>query len=455
MITIEPNNKNLSLYNNMPIIIQNFLCSLKGLQLKLTRFDWHFKKTLKEFNKRKNYNEKEIIEYQNKRISWIVEYAYKNTPYYTQLFDKLKIDYTTINSLEDLKKIPILNKDDILENYNLFLPSKRIQKKCYKAHTSGTTGSGLNFYTTKESVHAQWASFWRFWNSIGINNHEWCAVFGNKMIVPYKQNKPPFWRISFPTHQIYFSGYHESDDNLYYYYEYIKKKKIRWIHGYPSLITAFAEYIVSNDLIIDTVKWVTTSAETLLPNQKAIIEKAFMVDVKQVYGQTEEVAIFHENENKEIVIDEDFSAVEFIKQDTDNYLVIGTNLYNYALPFIRYNTKDTVTLKDIKKRIIESIDGRIEDYIYLPNGRKIGKLYNIFEDTLGFKEVQLHQNSDYSITIYVVKRYNDVEKDEKKSTKLLKLALGNDIPFEYKYVDQITRTKSNKLRFIVSDIARH
>ena len=376
--------------------------------------------------------------------------------YYQRLFKEAGVDYHQIKTLDDMKLIPITTKDDLLKHYDEWKATGYDFSRCYHAHTSGTTGAGLQFMTTPESAHAQWSGFWRARQELGISFGEWSGSFGNKLIVPRSQTKPPFWRISYPGKMIYFSGYHEKGENLQSYYEYIKKKQLTWLHGYPSLLTALATYMVENGLRFDFVKYVTTAAENLLPYQVKTMKEAFGVRPVQVYSQTEEVALFHQTTDGTIYVDEDFSAVEFLPQGNGQYQVIGTNLYNYAFPFIRYATKDTVTLPEERikngRRVVESIDGRLEDYIYLPDGTKIGKFYHVFEDTPGFAEVQLHQNEDYSITIYAVKRAEDISKYEKIATDMMKLSVGDAVPFHFEYVDSVPRTKSGKLRFIVSDV---
>ncbi len=456
MAKFEPTNKNLQFYNSMPIFMQNFLCSVKGWHLEKTRYNADFHKMLAEFNSRKNWSYEQICAYRDKRLRAIVKHAYETVPYYKKLFDKAEVDYHQIKTIDDLQIIPITTKDDIINNYNDCKSVGYDISRCYPAHTSGTTGAGLQFMTTPESAHAQWAGFWRARQELGISFSEWSGSFGNKLIVPRSQVKPPYWRISYPGKMIYFSGYHEKNENLYAYYDYIKRKKLSWLHGYPSLLMALATFMVDNNLNFDFVKYVTTAAENLLPYQIKTMKDAFGVRPVQVYSQTEEVALFHQNLDGTIYVDEDFSAVEFLPLGNGQYSVVGTNLYNYAFPFIRYATKDTVTLPDVKvkngRRVVDSIDGRLEDYIYLPDGTKIGKFYHVFEDTPGFAEVQIHQNEDYSITIFAVKRTKDIIRDEKKASDMMKLSIGDAVPFSFEYVDSVPKTKSGKLRFIVSDV---
>ena len=46
----------------------------------------------------------------------MIKHAYENSEYYKVSFDKAGVTPEDINKVEDLKKIPILNKQDIREN---------------------------------------------------------------------------------------------------------------------------------------------------------------------------------------------------------------------------------------------------------------------------------------------------------------------------------------------------
>ena len=56
----------------------------------------------------------EITKQQEKKLAEIVQYAYRNVPYYHDLFDRLGIVPEKIQTIKDLKQIPILSKRTIL-----------------------------------------------------------------------------------------------------------------------------------------------------------------------------------------------------------------------------------------------------------------------------------------------------------------------------------------------------
>ena len=163
-------------------------------------------------------------------------------------------------------------------------------------------------------------------------------------------------------------------------------------------------------------------------------------------------------------MDEDFSLVEFEEMDNapGRYRIIGTNWVNPAFPLFRYDTGDVATLDSEATctcgqigRIVSQIDGRIEDYLVLPNGAKIGRLDHIFKDCVNIREAQIRQARDGRITFRIVKgdKYRDA--DERLLENEVKKRLGADVNFNIKYCDEIAKTASGKLRLVVSDLANN
>lgn len=444
----------MMIYNALPVWGQNLACYAEGQRIVRTRYNERFRKALLEYEKRDAWSYDRLCEYRDKRIRRMVKHCYSTVPYYNKLFYEGGIAPESIRTIDDLKKLPILNKEIVNQNPEMFLSSAVSQKERVTAHTSGTTGAGFIFKTTQQAQCEQWAVWWRYRRRLGIKFGTVSANFGTRFVVPVNQTRPPFWRYNRPCHQIYFSAFHEKPEYLKYYIQEIIRKHVTWIHGYPSLITELADEVIREKVNLgDQMKFVTIGAENLLEHQASIIKRAFGVHVYQHYGLSEGVANFSEYPDQKILVDEDFAAVEFVEEEGTTR-IIGTNLTNYAMPLLRWDTKDTAEAEEHadRGRVVTSIDGRIEDYISLPDGRKIGKLDHIFKDAVHLKEVQIKQNRDYKINVLIVPRDSNYQTDLKLAAELFRQTLGADIKIEFKPVGQIEKSKSGKLRFIVSEV---
>ncbi|MCD6579408.1 phenylacetate--CoA ligase family protein [bacterium] len=451
-----------AVYLKLPVLVQNIICNFEGWRICHNRYNNDFYRRLRKAIERSSWSKEQLFEYRDLQLRKFIIHAATTVPYYRNKFKELGIDPRSIRTIEDLKQLPIITKQTVKDHFNEFISEAVPKSKRILIHTSGTTGSGAHFYTTMESIHEQWAIWWRYRLWHGITMNTWCAYFGGRSVVPISQNKPPFWRYNIPAKQVLFSGYHMSPQTLQYYLDEIKRRKLIWLHGYPSLIALLASYVIDNNIDIGyKIKYITTGAENLLPQQITLIKNAFGILPKQHYGLAEGIANISECECGHLHVDEDFSAVEFICQNNESGCrIVGTNFTNLAMPLIRYDSQDIVTVlpqEDLCSclktgRLVANIDGRQEDYIILKNGIKIGRMDHVLKDLINIRETQIYQRKEGEITVRVVKGIYYSEKDENKLIEELKKRVGNDIKIHIEYVKSLPRSPAGKLRFIISDL---
>lgn len=170
------------------------------------------------------------------------------------------------------------------------------------------------------------------------------------------------------------------------YPDYIKgleKYKPEFWHGYPSSFLPLAQYLIDNDIKLSFCpKYIQLSSENVTEAQLDKMGRAFGTRPIQGYAMTEQVATFREYPDGHMYVIEDLYAVEFLETETPEvYRVVGTNLTNYAMPLLRYDTRDLVRYKETEKgREILHIDGREEDNIKLRSGviRRLCIVFSIY-----------------------------------------------------------------------------
>lgn len=447
-----------NIYDHLPAPLGNLAFSAAGANIQRTRYGRGFHEMLAEFESHEGWPAERVAEWRDARLRKLICHAYRTVPYYHDLMDEGGVDPASIKGIDDLEMLPTLTKDMVKSAPERFVSSEASSMNLMHVHTSGTTGSGFRFLSTVECQQAQFACFWRYYRKHGIDIGTWQAQFSSRQAVPKRVSTPPFWRIDYPGRRYYMSAFHESPANLRYYYEVIQENRFEWISGYPSLMVLLAQWMNERDLRFDFIRAVTCGAENLLDHQADAMERAFGVRPVQTYGQTENVAIFSQQPDRRILVDEDFSAVEFLPTANNAgggiLEVVGTCLFNYATPLIRYRTKDIVTLGDTSgpRREIASLDGRQEDYISLPDGTRVGKLDHVFKDTPHFQEAQIYQRKDYSVVLRVVGEPYMCVEDERTALGEFRASTGGSIPVEFEYLPSIDRKGSAKLRFVVSEV---
>lgn len=439
------------IYELSPVIVQNFMCSVKGLLICKRRYNEGFQKELKRFLIGDIDQETELRDFL---------LLTKNIPAYDGIISQEDYDLLQrgeIDVYDVIKQFPIIDKQSVKSQLKSYINDHYCGQQ-FLMHTSGTTGSGLEFPYSVKMENRQWAVWWRYRIRLGIRMDTWCGWFGGRIVISPKIICKPYWRINRPGKQVMYSSYHLTKDTAIDYYEDIKKRQLTWLHGYPSSIARLSSlFIDSGFQPLSCVRFITTGAENLMDHQISIMEKAFPnAIVRQHYGLSEGVANFSQDLDGKWHVDDDFCYVELIplnKEDPSLCRIIGTCFSNEAFILIRYDTGDLANVEWVDgKPVIISFDGRKDDYITLPNGVKLGRLGFIFKQSVNIKEAQIHQHTLEDIEIKVVKGDAYSKSDE---NQLLKEALdrfGTDVKVRISYVDKIERTKSGKLRLVKSDI---
>lgn len=452
---------NEDIYSRLPIPLQNLACSIYGYRISRQRYNYDYRQIEKDVIEREYWSNEKLKNYKNKKIKNMVAFAYQYVPYYQKLFKQLSLapqDITTGEALTAL--VPVLEKNTVQQKTNEFIPTCLNEIKHSVVKTSGTTGKGLVFPFSMDTEREQWAVWWRYRSRFGLNRNTWYAHFYGKNIVPFEQAKPPFWRLNYPGKQILFSAYHMRRENLPYYIEALNKYRPPWIQGYPSLLNIVAEYILETEQLEYQPKVVTIGSESLLSHQKIKIEAAFKAQCRQHYGLTEATANISECPEGNLHVDEDFGYLEFIENQYGHKEIISTGFNNKAFVLLRYNTGDVATLPISAERcpcgrsggVVSDIDGRIEDYIVTMDNRRVGRLDHIVKDMVNIKECQIIQEKINRIVIKIVKAPNYTGNDENKLIRETKKRVGQDMHVVPAYVDSLERSKTGKLRFVISKL---
>ncbi len=434
------------MYDRAPIWAQNVMCSVKGWIIKRRRYGLQFFSELDAFEQGE-YNPEE-------ELSSFMDIA-KNVPCYQEIYAA----NSGMKGEELLKFFPILTKADVKANLKALI-NERCNEPKFEMRTSGTTGGGLVFPYTKRMENKHWAIWWRYRRRLGIDLDTWCGWFGGKRIIDPNNKRTPFWRINKPGRQLMFSSAHLNKETVVAYHQEIDRRKLPWLHGYPSHIAKFAALALDAGLEpLTDVKWVTTGAENLLGNQEKLMQQMFPYAlIRQHYGLMEGVANISQDKNGEWYIDDDFAKVEFIPVSEDNpniCRIIGTGFSNPAFPLIRYDTGDIATVEwksDGSVKVL-SIDGRSSNTLKGPDGFEINeaRLSIVLHDFNHIIEAQFQQHSFTDIDLLVVKNRYYNQEDEKLLRANIADSFDKRMVVNIKYVNQLERTKAGKLKFVVSD----
>ncbi len=392
-----------------------------------------------------------------------VVHAATTVPYYRRIFEEAGIDACTVDLSDLPQALPLLTKQAVQTDPASFVSQAIAKRHCMIEHTSGTTGAGLRFRTTGRAHRELWATWWRYRGWHGIRRGMWCAQLAGHVVVPLTRDAPPFWRYNLAGKQILMSGYHLSPRTVPAYLGELRRWRVPWIHGYPSLITLIAQYLVEQGTDLGyELRAVTTGAENLFPQQRNLMRKAFGVEPREHYGMAEAVGNASECEEGKLHIDEDLSFVETIPDDQSGLArVVGSNFSNPATPLLRYCTDDLAVVQDAgcicgrPGRILDRIDGRSEDFVVLRDGTKVGTANNVFKDATNVVEAQIYQPAPGTIVMRVVPSPRYSADDEARLLDEAQLRFNRDADIRLEHWRRLPRSKNGKLRLVVTGYSKN
>ena len=442
-----------------PYVLRETFINLYGYYLSRKRFSNHFFLLLDELMLNLQKTPEQIKSDQFELLKNTLIHAYENIPYYTETFNQIEFNPFKFQNESELQKIPLLDKEKIRKNFvklqNPNFPSKKL-----KLHTtSGSTGEKLKFFQPKELTHTINAAFiYRFYALHDIKPKDRRVTIGGRRFT----NKPPYWSYNRFENQLLLSSHHLNHITGRDYIEKINEYKPVFIQGHPNSILYLANLIMNGEAKLSVpIKIIFTTGETLIEDNRSIIEHAFKTGVFQQYGSGESCFSAQETPDRVgYMLNYEHGYVEMIG-DGKYKEVIATSFQNKAMPFIRYRIGDLVhPITSNKKKkyslpyLFDEVLGRIDDILIAENGEQILPVAirmivkPFLTDNTNYQLIQYSIN-DFEIKIIDLDRVIST----KNLLKELKLVLGDEAQIQVKYKESLL-TKGGKVRNVINKIGK-
>jgi len=400
-----------------------------------------------------------LKDYQLEQLKRLVHHAYQHVPYYHGTMQVFNVQPEDIRTLDDLALMPFVEKDMVRQRSRDFL-STRALPFLYKCHTSGTTGTPLTLYRDFNNIGFEYAMLSRQRQWAGLKPGDLYATLKGELLPGRVINRGHYWSMNAAEHKLVMSSYHLSEATAHRYIEALSTYQPEAIDGYPSSIYALAKFMLERNIKIP-MKAILTSSETLVPEQKSIIETAFNCYVYDYYGMAERVAAIHTCERGRYHIVPEYSILEFMRHPNlaeNHFEIVGTALNNIAMPLIRYRMGDIVQLAEgtcecgRNYPMVDGIIGRMDDYVVTPSGKMVGRLDHIFKGVQNLIQAQIYQPETGVIILRVVPDKSFSKQDGDLILEKLYDRVGDGIRFEIENVPFIPRTSRGKIKSVVSEV---
>ena len=405
-----------------------------------------------------------IKEYQLKKISQLVDYAYLNIPLYKKKYDEVGYKVGSIKSFSDFEKLPFLYKEELIENFPHGIV-KDLNSFMLSTRSSGSSGKFVTLAVNLDAIYQDTLQGIRQFikQSNGIYKKEDNVLFIYTC---------PWWieNISGEYRQSFLPTTCKFEDAI----ETIKQVKPVIISTYPTYLQGLCQYDI--DLGKFGVKLVIVHSEQSSEQMRNEMSKKLNVEVLDEYSSEELTRIALECPHKNYHLEEDACYIEIVDSKTKKKVadgtsgvVVGTNLLNNATPIIRYWQGDIASLATEKNcacgsnfRILDHIQGRQMDCIIsnkniIPASSFMDLAYNWY---LEFKipihgmTYQIIQTELKNIDILLQKGLFRLSNDDiEKIKQSMYMLIDKSINVTVKFTDNFVYT-SNKFKPVISLINR-
>jgi phenylacetate-CoA ligase len=401
------------------------------------------------------WSEEKMIRYREHRLIRIMKHAVSRVPFY----QSLGISPDSLRTSQDLKRFPIVTKQDIQKNADGFLWPHLKKEDLHVSRSSGTSCEPTQTYFD----HRCW-----LFSKYSLKMSRVLAVenplFKRLLIVSEQPKtnleaaKPSRGQGAFILFgQNHLSIFDPIDDHIPVLLDY----KPHMVYAFPSYLLSLIQAFEERHLSYPKIPVIFTSSELLTGKARAQIENCFQARLYDVYGSTEfkEVAWqcrqgrYHINfQNVYLETEPD----ESIEHSAGNRLLISS-LTNYAMPLLRFDIGDRANMDRGKcpcgreSPYLRNIHGREADFIKLSNGKRVSPylLTTTIEAHPAIQKYQIVQKSPSELAIEIVTPA-DIDShgiSEALSGKLRKV-LDDNIHITFNKVDQIHRSESGKFQII-------
>jgi phenylacetate-CoA ligase len=420
-----------------------------------------------------HWSAEQFQRYQSKRLTRLLRHAIAEVPFYREFFRNTVAspdDIRPDNALACLHSLPVLQKETLRANPQLFEAGNMQRFHPQRITTSGTTGTPLTVYWDRESNVLEFCCIERLWRWAGFRpgqsfldlrsrtfEDEPSVVRTDKAV--YKRNRI--------INGIEFSSDFIDAANIAEYYELLLRFRPRLVRGHPQSIQLLATLLDSRGFHDWRPDAITTASETLYDFQRAEIGRIWPAPILDSYGLKEHNVFITQCREGGYHVSPEYGICEILDDDGnpvgpgEEGWVVATGLHNYAQVLLRYNTAD----RAVQGRgqtcpcgrtlpLVERIVGRIDDFLCLENGRRYSGAHFAFFGRRGVRKARLIQEDFHHVTIELVVTAEFDQAERKALLDALQEKVQHQLDFELRIVDAIVQQSPGKFKFVVSRCER-
>ena len=265
-------------------------------------------------------------------------------PRYRAMVDAL---HSRVPVRDALRRLPIMTRQDLSANYRQMLAADESEVEL--SASSGTSGEPIFFLLDRNRGAREWAFVVDSWSSAGYRLGDW-RVFFRGLDLP--GGRPYF--VMGSTGEIVVRIQTVTPESIEGYWRLIRKRGIRFLHGYPSTLVYLARLLEDADFDTswrEEIRGILPVSEQFTPAQEEILRRAFpRAGISVFYGLSEKTVLARMDDDHVYHPYPTYGHVELVDPhgtpvaEGERGRIITTTLDGRGMPLLRYDTGDSALL---------------------------------------------------------------------------------------------------------------
>lgn len=359
----------------------------------------------------------------------------------------------------ELASWPLLEKETVRAEPGAFVDGSPLLAS--KASTGGTSGAPLPLVRSLRSVVLEQATIDRMIALLGANAAEArVAVLRGDNVKDPSDFRPPYWKFVAGGRRMVLSSNHLNAATVELYAEALERfaPDVFWV--YPTSLEALCTHLERRGAKLALPR-VLSSSEVLHPQVWRMAERTLGAGVLDYYGQAERVGFAYARSPGEYRFLPGYAHVELLPSGIDGeYEIVGTTLWNHAMPLVRYRTGDLVRLpasftpKQLAEvargaRYFPGVLGRDTDILVSPDGVRLTGIDHFQREVQNLRRIQVIQEGLDHVRVLVLGTAAFGEADAAQLLANIRRKLPSSMRVALERVETLERTSLGKTPFVI------
>jgi phenylacetate-CoA ligase len=367
-----------------------------------------------------------------------------------------------VHGTQALEQWPILQKEQVRNDPGAFQCGNSWLNA--KASTGGTSGAPLQLTRSLRAIVFEQACIDEMMAILGTDARTAkCAVLRTDAIKDPNDFRPPFWIEAGGGQRLIFSCSHLNERTVGAYVEALERFAPDVLWAYPTSLEALSLLLERANLQL-RIPRVMSSSEVLHPPVWDLAVRQLSCSLLDYYGQAERVAFAYATAPGEYRFLPGYAFVEFRRVNAENdlatYEIVGTSLWNSAMPLIRYATGDLIRLpkrwgeRELQElamgaRTFAGVLGRDSDILLTPEGVKVTGISHFQRDVKNIVRIQVVQETLESVKIRVLAKPEFTARDQEALLHNVHAKLPSTMRVFIETNEALERTALGKTPFVI------